>query len=117
VDGDGVKDYFWIDPTGKGWGHLNKGRGTDKWENLGNIAKGNHDREEIRMAVLTASGRADYVVVNKHSGKARWYENLGPDGDGNYQFAQRDYIADGPENTIRNTFKMHWNAKNVRFAE
>ncbi|KAF9887793.1 hypothetical protein FE257_009599 [Aspergillus nanangensis] len=117
LNGDGVSDYFWIDPTGKGWGYINKGKGEDKWQELGNIARGNHKREEVRMAVLTQSKRADYVVVNGRTGKAEWYENLGPDSDGNYQFAARGVIADGPKDTIEKTFKMRWNAKNVRFAD
>lgn len=39
VDGDGASDYFWIDDTGKGWGYLNTGKGTNEWYGLGEIAK------------------------------------------------------------------------------
>ncbi|KAL4967872.1 uncharacterized protein BDV14DRAFT_197515 [Aspergillus stella-maris] len=118
VDGDGVTDYFWINENGQGWGFLDRGNGAeDNWLPRGNIARGNHSREEIRMAVLTDSKRADYVVVNKETGKASWYENLGPDSNDEYQFAERGYIADGPAGTIEKTFGMRWNAKNVRFAD
>ncbi|KAL4797550.1 hypothetical protein BDV19DRAFT_387353 [Aspergillus venezuelensis] len=97
LDGNGVTDYFWVNENGQGWGFLNKGNGVEyNWLPL---------------------ERADYVVVNKETGRARWYENLGPDSNDEYQFAERDYIADGLAETIKKTFDMHWNAKNVRFAD
>jgi hypothetical protein len=117
VDGDGVQDYFWLDHEGKGWGYLNQGKGKDSWYGLGEIAKGvGHAREDIRMGVLTKSGRADYLVVtDEDSGEVQWWQNLGPDYD--YNWASRGVAATGPGHTIRNEYGWKFNKKNVRFAE
>lgn len=116
VDGDGAMDYMWLDQDGKGWGYLNIGKGENKWYGLGNIAKGvGASRDSIRMAVLTESRRADYVVVSEESGELNWWQNLGKDWD--YDFASRGVAATGPGHTIRNEFGWDFKAKNVRFAE
>lgn len=116
VDGDGTMNYFWLDQDGRGWGFLNVGKGEDKWEPLGDIAKGvGEPREKIRMAVLTKSGRADYLVVEEVSGEVKWWQNLGKDWD--YDFASRGTAATGPGHTIRNRFGWTFKAENVRFAE
>jgi hypothetical protein len=115
VDGDGTSDYFWIDHTGKGYGYLNVGKGENKWNDLGMIAKGDHPREQIHMAVLTTSGRADYVVVDPEIGRSDWFENLGPDGG--WGWKARGEFAAGPKNTVETKFGFNFKAKNVRFAE
>jgi hypothetical protein len=115
VDGDGTSDYFWLDHTGKGWGYLNIGKGKNLWYDLGLIAKGDHKRENVRMAVLTTSKRADYVVLDEDTGRAVWYENLGPDGGWDWKY--RGEIAAGPKHTIETKFGWNFTSKNVRFAE
>ncbi|KAJ5377735.1 uncharacterized protein N7496_005144 [Penicillium cataractarum] len=115
LDGDGTSDYFWVDHTGKGWGYLNTGKGTDNWNDLGQIAYGDHKRENIRMARLTSSKRADYVVLDETTGQAEWFENLGPDQG--WGWRSRGEIAAGPKTTIETQFGWQFKAKNVRFAE
>ncbi|KAH7244874.1 hypothetical protein B0J15DRAFT_500889 [Fusarium solani] len=115
LDGDGTSDYFWIDHTGKGYGYLNVGKGENKWNDLGMIAKGDHPREQIHMAVLTTSGRADYVVVDPEIGRSDWFENLGPDGG--WGWKARGEFAAGPKNTVETKFGFNFKAKNVRFAD
>ncbi|KAL3454210.1 hypothetical protein BJX65DRAFT_301996 [Aspergillus insuetus] len=115
LDGDGTSDYFWVDHTGKGWGYLNRGKGTNNWNDLGQIAFGNHKRENIRMARLTSSGRADYVVLDDTTGRAEWFENLGPDQG--WGWRSRGEIAAGPKNTIETQFGWQFKVKNVRFAD
>ncbi|CAM1508809.1 Fc.00g025480.m01.CDS01 [Cosmosporella sp. VM-42] len=115
LDGDGTSDYFWIDHTGKGWGYLNTGKGENKWNDLGLTAKGDHPREQIRMGVLTKSGRADYIVVDEKTGRADWFENLGKDGG--WGWTARGEFATGPKNTIETQFGMAFKGKNVRFAD
>lgn len=106
MDGDGVMDYFWVDHEGKGWGYLNTGKGKNLWNPLGAIATtGDHDRRKIRMAVLTKSGRADYVVVDDETGAAEWWQNLGEPY--NYNWAYRGAAAKGPKNTLES--KFGWN--------
>lgn len=110
-------DYFWVDHEGKGWGYLNVGKGEDVWHDLGPIAKtGGKDRRQIRMAVLTKSKRADYVVVDDDTGRAEWWQNLGPSND--YDWAHRGVAAEGPAATLKQKFGWEpFYADNVRFAE
>ncbi len=115
VDGDGAMDYFWVDPTGKGHGYLNQGKGSDLWYDLGMIAKGDHKRENVRMAVLTKSKRADHVEVNPDTGEAYWWANTGESGD--WQFSSRGQLAEGPRANIKNFYDWKFDGKNVRFAE
>ncbi|CAM1503527.1 Fc.00g011180.m01.CDS01 [Cosmosporella sp. VM-42] len=115
LDGDLTNDYFWIDHEGRGWGYLNKGKGTNAWHDLGQIAQGGYDREQIRMGVLTKSRRADYIVVDEKTGAADWWQNLGEEW--NYEWAGRGEAATGPYKTIENTFGWKFSGKNVRFAD
>ena len=115
MDGDGTSDYFWVDHNGKGWGYLNTGKGKNVWYDLGQIAEGGHDREQIRMAVLTESHRADYLVIDEETGAANWWQNLGEDWG--YTWADRGVAATGPYKTIEKTFGWKFKGKNVRFAE
>lgn len=117
MDGDGARDYFWVDQNGKGWGYLNVGKGANLWDDLGQIAEPQtaHTRERIRMGVLTKSGRSDYIVVDDDTGRADWWQNLGRDGGWGWE--ARGQFADGPVDTLQNLFGMKLNAKNVRFAE
>ena len=117
MDGDGTSDYFWIDQDGRGWGYLNIGKGKDVWQNLGQIAdpKTPHKRELIRTAVLSRSGRADYVVVEEATGKAFWWQNLGKDSG--WSWADRGEFAAGVTRTIEGVYGWKFHGKNVRFAE
>lgn len=115
MDGDGTKDYFWVDHTGKGFGYLNKGKGRDVWENLGQIAFGDHPRDMIRMGVMTTSGRADYIVLDENTGRAMWYRNLGKAQGWHWGPARE--IAAGPRATIQNKYGWKFRVENVRFAE
>ncbi|KAM5385383.1 hypothetical protein ACJZ2D_001024 [Fusarium nematophilum] len=115
LDGDGTSDYFWIDHTGKGYGYLNTGKGENKWNDLGLIAKGDHPREQIRMGVLTKSRRADYIVVDEKTGRADWFQNLGKDGG--WGWRARGEFAAGPKNTVETKFGLTFKGKNVRFAD
>ncbi|KAI0908236.1 hypothetical protein F4823DRAFT_599838 [Ustulina deusta] len=116
LDGDGTSDYFWLDEKGRGWGYLNIGKGSNAWQNLGQIADGPvRDRNLLRMGVLTHSGRADYILVEGDTGRAVWWQNLGPDWD--WQWASRGEAAAGPWKTIQNTYGWEFKGKNVRFAD
>lgn len=115
MNGDGAMDYFWVDDTGKGYGYLNAGKGTNNWNDLGLIAKGNHKRELVRMGVLTKSKRADYIVLDKDTGRANWYKNLGSSGGWGWGAPQE--VATGPVKTLKDRFGITFKAKNVRFAE
>lgn len=110
-------DYFWVNHEGKGWGYLNAGRGKDVWTDLGPIATtGGQERRKIRMAVLTKSKRADYVVVDDDTGRAEWWQNLG--ASYNYNWAYRGVAAEGPAETLKNKFGWEpFKGENVRFAE
>ena len=110
-------DYFWVDEDGKGWGYLNIGKGKNQWYDLGAIATtGGHPRHKIRMAVLTNSSRADYVVVDDETGAAEWWQNLGSAYD--YNWAYRGVAATGPKATLERQFGWtHFKGENVRFAE
>ncbi|KAL4931956.1 FG-GAP repeat domain-containing protein [Aspergillus undulatus] len=113
--GTGGNDYFWLDHTGKGWGYLNTEKGENQWNALGQIAKGDYKRENVRMAVLTPSKRVDYVVLNETTGGAEWYENL--KSEGGWGWKHRREIAEGPKNTIESKFGWQFKVKNVRFAD
>lgn len=116
MDGDGTSDYLWLDHQGKGWGYLNQGKGTNSWYGLGNIIAGTgHSRDQIRMGVLTKSGRADYIVIDDATGRAEWWQNLGKEN--NYGWASRGVAAAGPKGTIESTYGWKFKGKNVRFAE
>lgn len=115
MDGDGISDYFWMDETGKGHGYLYTGRGTNLWYDIGKIAKGDHDRNQVRMVPLTTSGRSDYIVVDDKTGSAVWYENLGQEAGWSWGAPQT--VATDPANTITNQFGWQFRGKNVRFAE
>lgn len=116
MDGDGTSDYFWLDEKGRGWGYLNVGKGSNAWKDLGQITDGPvRDRNLLRMGVLTHSGRADYILVEEDTGRALWWQNLGPDWD--WQWASRGEAAAGPKATIENKFGWKFKGKNVRFAE
>ncbi|KAF7562544.1 hypothetical protein G7046_g1583 [Stylonectria norvegica] len=117
LDGDGTNDYFWVDQDGKGWGYLNVGKGTNGWKALGNTAvpQAKHNRKDIRMAVLTHTKRADYVVIDEDTGRAEWWQNLGEDGD--WGWSSRGELASGPKNTIESTFGWEFYAANIRFAD
>ncbi|KAI0114417.1 hypothetical protein GGR51DRAFT_577451 [Nemania sp. FL0031] len=82
LDGDRTSDYLWLDEEGRGWGYLNIGKGSNPWQNLGQVVNGPvRDRNLIRMGVLTHSKRADYILVEENTGRATWWQNLGPDWD------------------------------------
>lgn len=115
MDGDGTSDYFWIDHTGKGHGYLNTGKGKDVWDDLGIIATGDHPRDQIRMGVLTETGRADYIVINEKTGQADWWQNMGEQGD--WGWKSRGECAAGPAQTIKDKFGWTFHGKNVRFAD
>ncbi|KAF2787072.1 carbohydrate esterase family 3 protein [Melanomma pulvis-pyrius CBS 109.77] len=115
LDGDGTSDYFWLDHTGGGWGYLNTGKGKNLWYDLGKIANGEHTREQVRMGVLTKTGRADYIVVDEDTGRASWWQNLGPDG--NWGWSSRGVFAEGPSETIENKYGWKFKGRNVRFAD
>ncbi|VUC27345.1 unnamed protein product [Clonostachys rosea] len=116
VDGDGTSDYFWLDHEGRGWGYLNTGKGKNQWQNLGNIANGDkRDRSQIRMGVLTTSGRADCIVVDDKTGQANWWKNLGESN--NYGWSSQGEAAAGPKKTIEDTYGWKFKGKNVRFAD
>ncbi|KAH8164209.1 hypothetical protein CIB48_g4019 [Xylaria polymorpha] len=116
LDGDGTSDYFWLDEKGRGWGYLNVGKGSNAWKDLGQITDGPvRDRNLLRMGVLTHSGRADYILVEEDTGRALWWQNLGPDWD--WQWASRGEAAAGPKATIENKFGWKFKGKNVRFAD
>ncbi len=115
MDGDNAADYLWMDQDGKGWIYLNVGKGSDGWSDLGqSIAGTGHKREQIRMAALTKSGRADYIVVES-TGAAIWWQNVGGSKIG---WKSRGEFATGQ--TVKSTVESHgwhFNSKNVRFAE
>lgn len=115
VDGDGISDYFWLDPTGKGYGYLNTGHGTNNWQPIGQITSGDHPRELVRMGRMTTSGRADYIVLDPLTGAAQWYLNTGKDG--NWQYSAQGVLATGPWKTIQDQFEWQFRVENVRFAE
>ncbi|KAJ4183363.1 hypothetical protein NW755_009854 [Fusarium falciforme] len=117
LDGDGAKDYFWVDHEGSGWGYLNKGKGSNVWDDLGQIMKNNpHDRESIRMGVLTKSGRADYIVVDKDKGQAWFWQNLGPKAG--WSWGGQSECAAGPKETLKKKFGWEeFYPRNVRFAD
>ncbi|KAI1428363.1 SGNH hydrolase-type esterase domain-containing protein [Xylaria sp. FL1777] len=116
LDGDGTSDYFWLDENGRGWGYLNIGKGRNVWNDLGQIANGPvRDRNTIRMGVLTHSGRADYIMVDDDTGRALWWQNLGPDSG--WGWASRGEAATGPRATIENTYGWKFRGRNVRFAD
>lgn len=117
VNGGGVSDYFWVDPVGKGWVFFNVGRGKNKWEPYGQTAvpATSRKREDIHMARLTKTGRADYIVVDKKIGQSFWWQNFGEDRG--FGWSARGEFATGPKNTIETKFGWKFNARNVRFAE
>ncbi|KAJ8111527.1 hypothetical protein ONZ43_g5602 [Nemania bipapillata] len=116
LDGDGTSDYLWLDENGRGWGYLNTGKGKNEWNNLGQIANGPvRDRNTLRMGVLTHSGRADYIQVDEDTGRALWWQNLGPDSG--WGWASQGVAATGPSNTIENTYGWKFRGRNVRFAD
>ena len=115
VDGDGAKDYFWLSPDGQGWGYLNQGKGTDVWRDLGKIAEGHHDRDLVRTGVMTNSGRADYIVLDKDTGQAMWYRNLGEAEK--WGWGPPREIAAGPKATIEKKYGAKFRVKNVHFSE
>ncbi|RSL92417.1 hypothetical protein CEP52_013832 [Fusarium oligoseptatum] len=116
LDGDGASDYFWIDHEGSGWAYLNKGRGSNAWDDLGQIMKNNpHPRESIRMARLTKSGRADYIVVDDDIGQAWFWQNLGPKSD--WSWGSQAECAAGPKATIKRNWGWNFYPRNVRFAD
>ncbi|KAL3458856.1 hypothetical protein BJX64DRAFT_291763 [Aspergillus heterothallicus] len=119
LDGDGVMDYFWLDINGRGWGYLNIGQGENLWYDLKQIANGPiRDRSEIRMGVITDSKRADYIVVDKTTGQADWWKNLGHNDDGSWKgWSAQGQFATGPKDTVENQFKVRFTGKNVRFAD
>lgn len=67
------------------------------------------------MAVLTTSGRADYVVLDDDTGRAVWYRNLGREGDWGWGLPEE--AATGPRQTIEQNYGWKFHGKNVRFAE
>ncbi|KAL2828335.1 hypothetical protein BJY01DRAFT_255398 [Aspergillus pseudoustus] len=116
LNGDGVADYFWVDQDGRGYGYINAGGPLDAWHSVGRIAEGTgNGRSRVHTAVLTSSGRADYVVVEESIGQASWWENLGPDTD--YAWQARGVFATGPKNTVETKFGWKFDSRNVRFAE
>ncbi|KAG9238982.1 hypothetical protein BJ875DRAFT_415175 [Amylocarpus encephaloides] len=115
LDGDGIGDYFWVDENGHGWGYLNVGHGDNLWHDLGNTAIGTHIREDLRMAVLTKTGRADYVLIDEFSGRADWWQNLGVGQDWGWE--SRGVAATGPRKTFEAEYGGKFTGKNVRFAD
>ena len=113
MDGDGRADYFYVDQYGVGHAYLNQlDKGNDKWTRLGVIATGvNAKRDDIRMAVLTLSGRADYLVVSPDEGRTMWWENHGM-VNGVWIWTPRGEVASGVSIHIGPSF----HGKNVRFA-
>ena len=95
-------DYFWVDQDGKGFGHLNKGKGKDDWQALGQIARGGYPQHLVRMGVMTDSKRADYIVLDEETGRADWLRNLG--ADGSWGWGPKKEIASGPRDTVQNRF-------------
>lgn len=118
MDGDGVMDYFWLSEHGRGWGYLSKGQGENMWDDLGEIATApeGHDRNQVRMGMLTSSGRADYIVVDDDTGLAVWWENLGGEKGDWHGWATPQECATGPWKEIVD-FGWHFHGRNVRFAE
>lgn len=115
MDGDGAMDYFSVDEDGRGWAYLNIGKGENSWNHLGMTTTGtSHKRESIQMGVLTTSHRADYIAVDEKTGRAWWWQNLGPEF--NYGWKSRGQFAEGPYKTIE-SYGWTFSGKNVRFAE
>lgn len=61
-----------------------------------------HKREQVRMGVLTKSGRADYIVIGEKTGKADFWENTSPAGDWGWKPPVE--FAAGPKNTIESNY-------------
>ncbi|KAL2201619.1 hypothetical protein CC79DRAFT_1402245 [Sarocladium strictum] len=54
LGGDGAMDYFSIDQMGKGSGRFNQGKGSDNWQPLGEIARGEkYPQHLVRTGVMT----------------------------------------------------------------
>lgn len=115
VNGDGLQDYIWIGPAGKIEGFLNLGKGSNKWQSLGNIATINRQPDQLRTAVLTKSRRANYVVIDKTTGRAEWFENMGPTAK--YSVNARGEFAVGMKSTIEGSWGWKFSGENVKFAE
>lgn len=86
MDGDGLDDYVFMDENGKMTCYVNGGpdaNANNGWVwipqafdpiNTGTGAK----RDQIRLAYIFGSGRADYVIVDDDTGAISVYENGGP---------------------------------------
>ncbi|KAM0269417.1 hypothetical protein ACHAQH_009754, partial [Verticillium albo-atrum] len=73
LDGDGAKDYLWVNSIGNAYGYINVGKGTDAWDNKGLLVQPGAPwnlPHNVRTAVLTSSGRADYVAIEEGTGRA-----------------------------------------------
>lgn len=99
MDGDGKDDYVFLDGNGRASLWLNGGRGKDGnwiWNSKGEIASGvGATREEIRLADIDGDGKADYLYVDKSTGKTKMWRNGGLGGDGNWIWTGVGDIASG----------------------
>lgn len=94
INGDGLADYLWLDPTTGdvtcylNTGPLNKGSATDAgkvgWVSKGIIATGFTSRGDLssaRFADMNGDGRMDYCVLSFVNGNVTaWYNNPGTNG-------------------------------------
>ncbi|KAM0547807.1 hypothetical protein ACHAPJ_010269 [Fusarium lateritium] len=75
VDGDGRADVMCLEPNGRitGWLNLKSGM-----ENVGQVKfSEGRDRANIRFADVENSGRADIIYLDKYTGAATVFKNLG----------------------------------------
>lgn len=99
MNGDGKDDYVFLDANGRASLWLNGGRGQDgtwRWDNKGEIASGvGATREEIRLVDLDGDGKADYIYVDKSTGKMKMWRNGGLGSDGTWIWTAVGEIATG----------------------
>ncbi|EPE08332.1 carbohydrate esterase family 3 protein [Ophiostoma piceae UAMH 11346] len=84
IDGDRRVDYLCMELNGRTTGWLNK---ADGMESLGQVKRSeNYDRANHRFADVNGDGLADFLWVDKFTGDATVWYNLGhkPDGGSNW---------------------------------
>jgi hypothetical protein len=98
MDGDGLDDYLWVDPTtGAVTLYLNGGYTADggvNWISKGKIATGLGDGPGVMFADLNGDGKADYLWVDTN-GDVTAYKNGGANSAGGWTWTSLGRIVHG----------------------
>ena len=105
MNNDGLDDYIFLDENGAITCYVNGGPAENAnlgwvWIQQGNgpITSGfGAKREQVRLAYIYGTGRADYVVVDDITGAASVWANGGPDNaaNGGWLWTPKGQIASG----------------------